>query len=80
MRETYIKMRNSQKYDIKWFFDYFSSKGGNLDHNSFSALFQQFADLPKILEFLDGEFKVISLHYPLESGERTVGKFIKIVN
>lgn len=52
MKEEYIKMRNSGRYDINWFYKYYDKP---IDIHNFTAVFQM-GDLNLILEHLDKEF------------------------
>ena len=79
MKEEYIKMINSKKYDVNWFYKYFLENGGsNIDLQSFHQLFQ-FINLDDILSFLDGKFNLISVHAPLKNNQSVLGDFIKVV-
>jgi hypothetical protein len=72
MKESYIKMRNSGKYEINWFYNYFLEQGGKrIDMNSFRHLFN-FGDLNSTLEYLDSKFEVTKL-------ETLEDKLIKIL-
>ena len=71
-KQEYIKIRNSQKYPIEWFYRYFVENGGaNIDLQSFHSLFS-LVDLNSVLSFLDSKFELTRL-------EDSNGKFIKIV-
>jgi len=71
-KQEYIKIRNSKKYPIEWFYNYFIENGGaNIDLQSFHSLFS-LVDLNSVLSFLDGKFELTRL-------EDSNGKFIKIV-
>jgi len=52
MKDEYIKMRNSGRYDINWFYKYYDKP---IDIHNFTAVFQM-GDLNLILEHLDKEF------------------------
>lgn len=52
MKEEYIKMRNSGRYDINWFYKYYDKP---IDIHNFTAVFKM-GDLNLILEHLDKEF------------------------
>ena len=72
MKQEYIKMRNSSKYDVNWFYKYYLNSGGKrIDLKTFSSLFQ-FGDLSSVLDFLDAKFELTKLH-------DADGKFLKIV-
>lgn len=86
MREQYLKMRNSNRYDMNWFYSYFKDKGGKATPEEFELAFRMkkvthnFAgqkidtmenrDIKEILEELDRKFEVAILT------DKT-GKFIK---
>ena len=71
-KEKYIKMRNSKKYDLKWFYDYFlENKGSSIDINLFGQLFNM-GDLNNVLSSLDSTFQLTKL-------EDSNGQFIKII-
>jgi len=72
LRQDYIRMRNSSKYDLNWFFKYFKEKGGTIGANEFSMLFQQFANLDEVIEHVDREYSLNRLH-------DKDNKFIKVV-
>ena len=73
MKQSYIKMRQTGKYDVKWFYKYFIEKGGNrLDAHAFAHLFN-FVNLQEVLNFLDGEFELTKL-------EDKEGRLIKIID
>lgn len=68
----YIKMRNSGKYRIEWFFDYYNKNNGKqIGIQEFNAVFNM-ADLGQVLADLDKKFELTSL---LDKK----GKFIKII-
>lgn len=57
----YIKMRNSGKYRIEWFFDYYNKNNGKqIGIQEFNAVFNM-ADLGQVLEHLDKKFELTSL-------------------
>lgn len=57
-RESYIKQRNNQKYDLQWFYKYWNDNGGKqIDINTFGQIFNM-QDLNSILNFLDHKFKL----------------------
>lgn len=70
MKAKYIQMRNSQRYDLNWFYDYYNDNKPNIDINNFSMIFNM-GDLNKILEHLDKVFELTIL-------TDINGKFIKI--
>jgi hypothetical protein len=71
MIDSYIKMRRTNNYDVNWFYDYFVSKGGNLDPVTFQHMFQ-LGNLDAALEHIDYEFKLNSLY---DKSGRLVGVF-----
>jgi hypothetical protein len=88
MRDTYIKMRNSGKLDINWFYQYYRSEDGKADPQTFFDIFEydtQKVQVPggfienrvprdkkPILDHLDKKFQLTTLY----SKE---GKFLKVV-
>jgi len=53
MKEKYIKMRNSGKYDLQWFYDYYiQNSGDRIDINTFGMVFNS-VNLDNILEHID---------------------------
>ena len=80
MKEQYIKMKNSNKWDINWFYKYFLEKGGEASPQEFATIFQQLYDLNTVIRDLDVEFGIVSLHAPVEAGSNSkVGKFLKVI-
>lgn len=72
MKQEYIKMRNSGKYNINWFYRYFIENGGqkiNLD--VFNQVFNM-GNLNDVLKYLDSKFSLNKL-------EDNKGNLIKIV-
>lgn len=70
--EEYIKMRNSGRYDINWFYKYYlENSKDNIDIHTFSAIFNM-VDLSSILEHIDRKFK---LNVIVDRN----GNFIKVV-
>lgn len=67
IKEEYIKMRNSGKYNINWFYKYFDKPIGI---DNFAHIFNM-GDLNLILEHLDKEFNLTTI---IDSN----GKFIKV--
>jgi hypothetical protein len=69
-KESYIKMRNKQSYQIEWFYKYWQEqKGKNIDINTFHSIFNM-QNLESILQFLDNKFE-------LQTVWSAEGKFIK---
>ena len=80
MKEQYIKMKNSNKWDLNWFYKYFLEKGGKAQPQEFAMIFQQTCDLNEVIKNLDVEFGIVSLHAPVEAGSNSkIGKFIKVI-
>ena len=72
MKQEYIKMRNSGKYNINWFYRYFIENGGqkiNLD--VFNQVFNM-GNFNDVLRNLDSKFNLNKL-------EDNKGNLIKIV-
>jgi len=70
--EEYIKMRNSGRYDINWFYKhYLDNARKHIDINTFSMIFNS-VDLNNILQHIDRKFK---LNVITDSN----GNFIKVV-
>jgi hypothetical protein len=56
MKEKYIKMRNSGKYDLQWFYDHYRQNStDNTDINTFGMVFNS-VNLDNILEHIDRKF------------------------
>ena len=56
MKEKYIKMRNTGRYDLQWFYDYYrQNSGDSIDSNTFSMVFNS-VNLENILEHIDRKF------------------------
>ena len=76
-------MKNSNKWDLNWFYKYFLEKGGKAQPQEFAMIFQQFCDLNEVVKILDVEFEIVSLHAPLTKEElsdnKKIGKFIKVI-
>ena len=53
MKEQYIKMKNSNKWDINWFYKYFLEHGGKAQPQEFATIFQQLYDLNTVIRDLD---------------------------
>lgn len=60
MRTEYIRMRNSGKYNIDWFHEYYNNNKPSIDINNFSMIFNM-GSLDKILEHLDKHFELTTL-------------------
>lgn len=62
MKEKYIKMRNSGKYDLKWFYDYYIENSKDIiDINTFSMVFNS-TNLENILEHIDKKFELVRIY------------------
>lgn len=71
MIDKYIKMRNSSQYNINWFYDYFTSNGGDsMGLNKFSMVFNMIS-LQEICESLDKKFNLTLI-------EDTKGNLLKV--
>lgn len=71
-KDDYIKMRNTGKYNINWFYKYFLENGGkNVGINTFQQVFGMY-NQNETLNFLDNKFSLSIL-------EDSEGKLIKIV-
>lgn len=68
-REQYIQMRNTNKFDIGWFYRYYKENGGSVDFNVFQMVFQL---NEVVLSGLDKKFELTTLH-------DKNGNFIKVV-
>lgn len=71
MKASYVKMRNSGRYDISWFHRYYTDKKGAMDINTFHMVFN-YGNLDQILEHLDKEFNLTKV-------EDNNGKLIKVL-
>jgi hypothetical protein len=61
IKDDYIKMRNSQKYDLQWFYNYWEDNDGKgIDINRFGKIFNT-ANLDEILNYLDKKFDLFIL-------------------
>lgn len=69
MKEQYIQMRNTNQFDICWFYRYYKENGGSVDFNVFQMVFQL---NDTVLSGLDKKFELTSLH-------DKNGNFIKVV-
>lgn len=59
LKSDYIKMRNSQKYDLQWFYNYWNDNGGSrLDINTFGQMFNMQNSLGQISDDLDHKFSL----------------------
>jgi len=62
MKEKYIKMRNSGKYDLQWFYDYYrQNSGDSIDINKFGMVFNS-VNLDNILEHIDRKLKLVRIY------------------
>ena len=68
MREQYIAMRNSGKYDINWFYRYYLDSGGqDIDIQKFLFVFNS-VPLNDILGHIDKKYNLTTIY----DGERFV--------
>ena len=88
LKQEYIKMRNSGKWNLQWFYKYFLENGGKLSQHDFYENFQyerekirvaggfienrQERDLQPIIAHLDKKFELTMLF-------NNNGEFIKVV-
>lgn len=68
-REQYIQMRNTNQFDIGWFYRYYKENGGSVDFNVFQMVFQL---NEVVLSGLDKKFELTTVH-------DKNGNFIKVV-
>jgi hypothetical protein len=62
MKDKYIQMRNSGKYDLKWFYDYYIENSKDIiDINTFSMVFNS-TNLDNILEHIDKKFELVRIY------------------
>jgi hypothetical protein len=62
MKEKYIKMRNTGKYDIQWFYEhYLQSSKDTIDIHNFAAIFNSI-NLENILVHIDKKFGLIRIY------------------
>jgi hypothetical protein len=62
MKEKYIKMRNSGKYDLQWFYDHYRQNSGDItDINAFGMIFNS-VNIDNILEHIDKKFGLIRVY------------------
>lgn len=55
-------MRNSGKYDLKWFYDYYIENSKDIiDINTFSMVFNS-TNLENILEHIDKKFELVRIY------------------
>lgn len=71
MKASYVKMRNSGRYDINWFHKYYTDKKGAMDINTFQMIFN-YGNLDIIVEHLDKEFGLTKI-------EDKNGELIKVL-
>ena len=60
MKQGYIKMRNTGRYDLVWFHEYYNDNKPHLGINNFQMIFNM-GDLDKVLEHLDKHFELTTL-------------------
>lgn len=62
MKAQYIKMRNTGKYDMQWFYDYYiQNSNDSIDINSFAMTFN-LINLDNVLEHIDKKFELIRIY------------------
>ena len=62
MKDKYIKMRNTGKYDLQWFYDYYrQNSGDSIDINTFGTVFNS-VNLNNILEHIDKKFELVRIY------------------
>ena len=62
MKEKYIKMRNSGRYDLQWFYDYYiQNSGDRIDINKFGMVFNS-VNLENILEHIDRKLELVRIY------------------
>jgi ribosome-interacting GTPase 1 len=62
MKDKYIKMRNTGKYDLQWFYDYYrQNSGDSIDINKFGMVFNS-VNLDNILEHIDRKLKLVRIY------------------
>jgi hypothetical protein len=62
MREEYIKMRNSGKYNVNWFYRYYLESGGDdIDIQKFLFVFNS-VPLNNILSHIDKKYELTTVH------------------
>ena len=71
MKASYVRMRNSGRYDLNWFHRYYTDKKGAMDINMFQMVFN-YGNLDMIVEHLDKEFNLTKV-------EDNNGKLIKVL-
>jgi len=76
-RETYLKMRRSARYDMNWFYKYFTTKSKVepvIPFEEFVRAFQMYFQImgDSIISYLDTEFNVTTV-------SDKDGKFLKVM-
>jgi hypothetical protein len=71
MKEQYILMRKQKQFDYQLLYNYYISKGGNIDPNTFIRIINTVRKID-ILNGLDSEFGLIAL-------QDKDGKEIKVI-
>lgn len=62
MKEKYIKMRNTGKYDLQWFYDHYRQNStDSTDINAFGMVFNS-VNLDNILEHIDRKFDLVRVY------------------
>jgi hypothetical protein len=71
MKEQYILMRKQKQFDYQLLYNYYISKGGNIDPNTFIRIINTARKID-ILNGLDSEFGLVAL-------QDKDGKEIKVI-
>lgn len=62
MKEKYIKMRNTGKYDIQWFYDYYiQNSKDSIDIQNFAMTFN-LINLDNVLTHIDKKFGLTRIY------------------
>jgi hypothetical protein len=62
MKDRYIQMRNSGRYDLKWFYEhYIQNSRDSIDINNFGAIFNS-VNLESVLEHIDRKFNLVRVY------------------
>jgi hypothetical protein len=62
MKAKYIQMRNTGRYDIKWFYEYYlQNSRDSIDIHNFGAIFNS-VSLENILEHIDRKFNLVRVY------------------
>jgi hypothetical protein len=73
MKDRYIKMRNSNNYDLTWFYEYYVEQSKhNIDFNTFKNIIAM-TDLNNIIDHIDHKFG-LTVIYDKDN------KFLKVID